>query len=1259
LSKQIWLAPILNNNRGRLLARASDVLASGPSEQLLYLAASRPLLELAADRLLDGVRIRGVWGSLPVHLFRGLARYLLATAIDEQTGLPLALRIPIDQEDLPLKRSLISQIIKRLARQSKLKAIAPLAHREGCISTITTLIGEIQRAAKTPAEFNAIIEARASDFYPTDQTGGTSAATTDRQIPLQSDFDREVGAIYSEYASLLHRFGLTEDDADQLRALEVLRGETAGRRVTVPWLPTVRLLVIDGFVDFSPVQGEILRLLIPQVPEVVVNLNHDQRNGEIFRPLNRTIDQLRSIADFDVIESTECQAVNSGLSPLRERLFAMGAFLGDHTALPASPIAGASDPGTQGLGSPTIRMLDCSDRETELRAIAKEVKRLVLLEDYRPSDIAVVVRQRASYEDVITRVFDEEQIRSTLNRRIPLTEVPVVRAAIKLFELLIELERDGVSIRVSQVADLVKSGYFELSEDELAQLRDRFELDAHPLLEITGYRKGPDELNVGLWDADELENAVAYVGDDLRIQTWIRRAQKLTARQPALPEEKLADAEPNELGPDDDVSATSDQTFAVRKVRAGRVYEAVDVPLPGSERRSKPARDIHPALIAWSALVIDRLARILTETLREASPGEMRSEVMRLLDRLEFAYDVRSPQRGDLSDEEQRSLALDLRGLAGLRRALAAAARSVEISESAEMDAESLPRIRLAAFLEETIRCVKAQFLMLGGGDPDGLRVIEVTDIRGLRFRAVFIVGLTEGGFPLRISRDWIYPHEERERLKQYGLTLEDISPDILLKEEHNFYQAVCRATERLYLSRPLVMEDGSETVPSYYFEELARAVAPESISREAVRSDFDGQALFSASRPSELAMLVVRKQERRRHRAQRKHNFPADVINETLSAVCQLGYVSRSATERIAIERERGGFDFGRFDGVIGSDSLIDKLRDRYGLQHEFSASELSLYGKCPFKFFAEKVLRLEPRGEAALDLTALDAGSLLHEALRRFFESHRNQRLADLDRAALRRELDAAADAVFDEHERAVPPLNPQVWRIDREIRKLLLEQVLEYELTIQEQARLRDVRPAYFELAFGMPGGAVDPSSTDQRLKLQREAENRAESISVRGQIDRVDRARDGTLIAYDYKLSRGAGLEDMTEGRALQLHLYLSAIEQVLFPGIEIAGGGYYTIKGLIGRRNQGLYRVAMKDYTGVSGTTASSLSDEDWSKIRREMQARIWEFIDGLRSGRFIVAPSAPETTCPHCDFSAVCRYEKFRIKRKQGAWRIK
>src|SRR5207247_10122717 len=98
--------------------------------------------------------------------------------------------------------------------------------------------------------------------------------------------------------------------------------------------------------------------------------------------------------------------------------------------------------------------------------------------------------------------------------------------------------------------------------------------------------------------------------------------------------------------------------------------------------------------------------------------------------------------------------------------------------------------------------------LSIGSANRDGLRVLEATDVRALGFRAVFIAGMIEGGFPLRTSRDWLYPHDERVRLQTQGFFLDDISTDTLLKEEHYFYQASSRATDRLYLTRQLSLND-------------------------------------------------------------------------------------------------------------------------------------------------------------------------------------------------------------------------------------------------------------------------------------------------------------------------------------------------------------------------------------------------------------------------------------------------------------------
>jgi ATP-dependent helicase/DNAse subunit B len=294
-----------------------------------------------------------------------------------------------------------------------------------------------------------------------------------------------------------------------------------------------------------------------------------------------------------------------------------------------------------------------------------------------------------------------------------------------------------------------------------------------------------------------------------------------------------------------------------------------------------------------------------------------------------------------------------------------------------------------------------------------------------------------------------------------------------------------------------------------------------------------------------------------------------------------------------------------------------------------------------------------LEPRGEAALDLQAIDAGKLLHDILRRFFEQHRRQSLNELNRGALQQELRELADRVFDEHERVVPPLNKQIWKIDREIRKILLDQVLLYELEMQDKASAHGVVPAYFEVAFGsMKSNARDPGSTDKALELSRSTFVGEETMKISGQIDRVDVSSDNTLIAYDYKLSTGSSKEDIKSGRSLQIPIYLEALEKLILPDHRVAGGGYYVIRGGNERRNKGLHRATALQYSGISNRVLGVMGDEEWAQIRVEVIAKIWDFLDHMRAGDFSVQPSEKQKTCRFCDFAAVCRYERYRIDGK-------
>ncbi|PYS79867.1 MAG: hypothetical protein DMF70_12280 [Acidobacteria bacterium] len=729
-----------------------NLVRAGAGNESRALASA--MRRLVTEKLLDGKQAQGVWGEFPVYLFRGFVGRVLSGAIvseapprGRQTGSPagvgrsgrathdteplltrglltptealLAPRVAIDREELPLRRSLISQIIKQLSTAGKLKAIRPLANRDGCVNTIATLIGELQRAGKTPAEFRKVVEEREEEAATEAQrpgegtkgkprtTGGRRALSSPRS---QIDFDREVALIYSAYVEALDRFGLTDEDADQLRALQILSGEVAGRSVSLPWLEQVDLLVLDGFFDFTPVQGEILRRLIPAIPNTIVNLNHDERNEEIFQPFRSTIEHLESIAAFDTKIDNEIAPVQGDLASLRQRLFNSA----DGRATNDSKNAGAHlrvrpEGRHTGLPLQNITLLECGDRETEIRSIAKEIKALVLNEGYQLSDIGLVVRERSAYADTILRVCAGESIPCNLERRVEAVHVPAVRACGKLFQLLKEPAREDFrNPKAGDIAHLLKTDYFRVSPEDLAALTEDFEKKYASML-AEGVSKGSTEsklrnaLGIGRWSPDILENVIAYVGAELRIDAWVARAQLLIGALPSA--EAARELIAGKDGAEDDSASTD-----------------ADPPpdeAPVIEKRKKPV-PAPPAALAWTAMVLRHLQRLITELPEEGEAEELRVAIALLLDRFDFANQVRKPFRRSATTPDIPRAALDIRGLEGVRRAIAAAVRSFkyagEIVSEARAAAPSLtvgllPRITLASFVDEVERCLRSQVL--------------------------------------------------------------------------------------------------------------------------------------------------------------------------------------------------------------------------------------------------------------------------------------------------------------------------------------------------------------------------------------------------------------------------------------------------------------------------------------------------------------------------------------------------------------------
>jgi len=657
------------------------------------------------------------------------------------------------------------------------------------------------------------------------------------------------------------------------------------------------------------------------------------------------------------------------------------------------------------------------------------------------------------------------------------------------------------------------------------------------------------------------------------------------------------------------------------------------------------------AALAAARESLEGMRRALAEipprgTLAEMIGGFRRAlAAFGLADRLQ----ERLLRAGD-AEEELRLLARDLGGLQELESRLDDLLR-IAGRESSSLASDT---ITVEEFRDLVTHLLQRTEFRTERGHPDGVRVLDVTQARGLAFRAVFLPGLIEGEFPRSPDRDWIYPEAERHRLAEAGLFLEDLSLRTFeAKEEHFFYHAACEATERLYLSFPRTEATGEATVVSRFVDDVRQLYTLAQESDQTVialaERDLGTYDLRQAASHPEMIRALV---------ASFYHTTADDalVLHLYQQAVSE-GWLPPTIFPRLRSEAQREAGERTPFEGVLQHPLIRQQLATRFGPHHVYSPSQLNLYGRCPFQFFCRRILRLERREEAALDLVALDRGYLLHAILHDFFARHTKAPLWRERHAEYERELVSVAEDVFARYEETALPLHRGLWEIEKAEITDTLRRFLEAEIAYQQDVAAHEVHPYWLELGFGMnPDAEVrcHPASRPTPLVLERstgQPPGSGDRICLRGRMDRVDRSADGKYIVYDYKLRTGVRLSEIREGSDIQIPLYIHALASLfLRPGEEVIGGGYYVVTE--GHRRRGLYRSDCTDYTGIPLRAESNLPPAEWHALLKDAVRYVWEYVEGMRRGDFRVQPRS-DVCCPRCDYRSVCRYDTHRRARWQ------
>ena len=512
---------------------------------------------------------------------------------------------------------------------------------------------------------------------------------------------------------------------------------------------------------------------------------------------------------------------------------------------------------------------------------------------------------------------------------------------------------------------------------------------------------------------------------------------------------------------------------------------------------------------------------------------------------------------------------------------------------------------------------------------------IQVTDLAAAGSAPcdyLFIGGLVQGEFP-RLPPADIFLEETQRRALNLD---EDANTEA---ERLLFYRAICSPRRGLGLFHP--EQSGSETLaPSPFVDELDALLAPQPETDE------------SNGTPGTLAEL---------HLALGRGLCAPHVSDSGHDALALYKQAAHLNGHTIALRHLVRGLhiaelrtipkSLGNHEGMLDEESLLDALRTRLGPSRSFSATQLELYGRCPFRFFAQQLLNLQPLRDPEDDNSAIKRGNLVHRILYSFYTTH--------GEAAERAENLATNIADLRHQGREIAKEMGLVgffW--DRELEHLLgsddeeREGVLPRFLRLQAAAANPAV-PTHFELSFGSyPGmGERDRESTTTPYAID-DSESGAE-VRLSGKIDRIDRTDDGSFVVFDYKTGRMPSVADIDTGLNLQLPLYVLAVES-LFEKVglrEGAGAAYLMLRDLEDCGRSGLFADATHRNTAYVASGRQGMYDHEAYRQRLDaVRGFVLSYTRAMRRGVFHVTTHDPDKICLHCPYQQSCRLDPQRMR---------
>lgn len=410
--------------------------------------------------------------------------------------------------------------------------------------------------------------------------------------------------------------------------------------------------------------------------------------------------------------------------------------------------------------------------------------------------------------------------------------------------------------------------------------------------------------------------------------------------------------------------------------------------------------------------------------------------------------------------------------------------------------------------------------------------------------KAGFLLGVTDGMWPMKPPGDGMISEQERSLLAEHGLKLADGSSRQLLDDRFYVYLALTMASEQLWVSYPLSNEEGKSKVPApliQRIEELFPRCAEHELWQEP--DDLHDARRFITNPAKTRSALTA--QFSRYLKGYMMQPVWWELLNWYIDHEPAHGLTNRVLQSL-----------FYRNQPVDLKEETTNQLFDK---RLKTSVSRLETYHRCSYQYFAQHSLNLEERRTYKLD--APDIGQLFHEALKQITEwiKEDGRDFSQLQRPETDQYAERATSYL-------APILQNQILKSSNRyqyIQKKLQQVIARAAFVLSEQARKSSFSPVGLELGFGTEGAELPPLSLDLPNGYE---------LMLRGRIDRVDKAlsqEDLFLRIIDYKSSsKGLNLVDVFYGLSLQMLAYLDVVltnaEQWLGMNASPAGVLYFHV-----------------------------------------------------------------------------------------------